>query len=288
MQAKIGLFLFLAIVVLLLVGIYPANCGVVFLHDGKELIAATSPYIRSPSNQTYDSGWLNLYVNFKGWIFGNVWFSMNYSLDGKENETVPLKSHYFGFFKITGGHPEKNYWDGFIELPVLSNGSHYLTVYLECTWETADSFGKHINRSFDSQTVHFTVVSPLVLLTRNETYNSTEIPLNFYVRGEASQIVYNLDNQANVTIFGNTTLQGFTEGLHSINIYTPDEEGHWVNYDTVTFIVTKSVPTPISSPIPFLLMGFLFIAIVAIPLLLFFRRRKAQDMSSKQGHLFKS
>ena len=211
MKAKsIKLLLFFEIAVLLLAELNIASGSVIFKHDGTERIAAYSPYISSPSNQTYDSGWQMLYVTFKGLILGNVWFSMNYSLDGKENETVPLKSHYYGSF--IQGHPEKNYWDASVELPILSNGSHYLTVYLEGIWERGSSFGTINLTSVDNQTVYFTVVSPIQLLIKNQTYNSTEIPLNFYMNDKVSQITYNLDNQANVTISGNTTLTGLAEG----------------------------------------------------------------------------
>ena len=179
----------------------------------------------------------NAICHFQRLILGNIWFSMNYSLDGKENETVPLKSHYYGSF--IQGHPENNYWDASVELPILSNGSHYLTVCLEGIWERGSSFGTINQTSVDNQTVYFTVVSPIQLLMENQTYNSTEIPLNFYMNDKVSQIAYNLDNQANVTISGNTTLIGLTEGSHSISIYASDAEGHWVNFDTATFTIIK-------------------------------------------------
>jgi hypothetical protein len=264
--------LFFEIAVLLLAGLNIAMGGIIFRHDGDELFAAYSPYIGSPSNQTYDSGWLTLYVSFKGLILGNVWFSMNYSLDGKENETVPLKSHYYGSF--IQGHPEDNYWDASVELPILSNGSHYLTVYLEGIWETGSSFGTINHTSIDNQTVYFTVISPIQLLTKNQTYNSTEISLNFHINDRVSQITYNLDNHANVTISGNTTLTGLTEGSHNISIYAPDAKGHWVNFDTATFTIIKPASDANSSVTPLLLTALIAIVAVASISLVYFKRRK--------------
>ena len=148
-----------------------ASCSIVFTEGGHDWIAATSPYIISPANQTYDSGLLNLTVSFKGLIWGNMYFSMNYSLDGKDNQTIPLEPHYFGSF--LQGDPDKNYWDGSEELPFLGSGSHCLTVYLEGIWETFDSSGAHNQTEIDSQTVDFTVSSPIQLLMPQQLTNSS-------------------------------------------------------------------------------------------------------------------
>jgi hypothetical protein len=261
-------------IILLLVGFHPAKGDIILTNEGFDFHAAQGPYIRDLTNKTYDSGFLSLYVNFHAAIFGNVWFSMNYSLDGKENETINLVDHYFGFFKQTGGHPDKNYLDGFIELPVLANGSHCITVYLECKWETGDSVGSHIHRGFDSQRVYFSVLSPIVLFM-HQSYNTTEIPLDFSINDTASPIIYSLDSQANVTISGNTTITGLTEGTHSINIVTPDAEWHWVNFDTATFNVTLPSPNPkpsLTSP-TLLLLTVLLSIVAAISIMIFLRKR---------------
>lgn len=52
------------------------------------------------------------------------------------------------------------------------------------------------------------VISNLTI--ENKTYTA-EIPLNFSLNEIASQISYSLDNQANVTILGNTTLAGLSD-----------------------------------------------------------------------------
>jgi hypothetical protein len=151
-----------------------ASCNIVFTAKGPDLVATTSPYIISPANQTYDSGLLNLTVSFKGLIWGNIYFSMSYSLDGKDNQTIPLTSHYFGSF--LQGDPDKNYWDGSVELPDLTSGSHCLTVYLEGIWETYDSSGSHNQTKIDSQTVDFTVSSHIQLPTPKQPTNYSSTP----------------------------------------------------------------------------------------------------------------
>jgi hypothetical protein len=148
-----------------------ASCNIVFPEDGHDWVASTSPYIVSPANQTYNSGLLNLNASFKGLIWGNIYFSMNYSVDGKDNQTIPLTSHYFGSF--LQGDPDKNYWDGSVELPVLPSGSHCLTVYLEGIWETFDSSGSHNQTEIDCQTVDFAVSSLIQLLMPQQPTNSS-------------------------------------------------------------------------------------------------------------------
>ena len=270
----------LTLIFLLLFGVNPASCNIIFIHDGHELTAAIAPYIMSPSSQTYTSGWLTLYVNFKGWIFGNVWFSMNYSLDGNDNQTVPLKDHYFGFFPQTGGHPEKNYWDASAELPVLSNGSHWLTVYLECRWDTYDSSGTHTHEGFDSQTVYFSIRSPIMLLLENQTYKTDAIPLNFYANEQVSQIAYSIDNQSNVTTSGNSTLSGLAEGVHSINVYAADAQGHWVYFDAAKFAIVKPATSTTFSPMLLLFISLIIVVIALMFILVFFRRIRAENKQS--------
>lgn len=148
-----------------------AGCNIIFTENGHNWVAATFPYILSPANQTYDLGLLNLTVSFKGFIWGNMYFSMNYSLDGKGNQTIPLEPHYFGSF--LQGDPDKNYWDGSTELPNLSNGSHCLTVYLEVVWETFNSTGSHNQTMIDSQTVNFAVYSPIESLMPQQLTDSS-------------------------------------------------------------------------------------------------------------------
>ena len=241
--------------------------------DGDLLHAAKTPYVQFPTNKTYYSGLQTLNISFDALIVGNVNYSASYSLDGGKNVTLALIHHYFGFFPQTG-HPEKNYVDGSVALPPLDNGSHQITVYIEGMYWGSRSY---YYSDLDSQTIHFSIISPLVLLME-EVYNSSEIPLIFYANDTATQISYSLDNQANVTISGNTTLTGLTEGLHSINVYTPNEEGHWVNFDTATFTVTKPVPSP--TPTLLLLIGTPLLVPMAMYHYSIFKKRKAKGLSN--------
>lgn len=111
---------------------------------------AYKPYIVFPSNYiTYNSESLTLNVSFHAMIGGNIKYSMTYSLDGKETELLPLVEYYFGSWIIDKENWERNHIDGSVTLPELSEGSHKITVYLECDWEPY--------HYYDNQTVYFRV-----------------------------------------------------------------------------------------------------------------------------------
>lgn len=280
MKSRLPIVLLSISIILLTVSINPAK-GDIVLRDagGHNLNVASGPYIKFPANETYDSGLVTLYANFHGIIAGNVNYSMSYSLDGGENQTVALVEHYFGFFPQTG-HPEKNYMDGSVQLPLLSNGSHSITVYVKGIFLTDTQFGPYSYTSFDSQTVHFTICSPVALLME-DTYNRAEIPLNFIVNETASQIIYSLDSHKNETIMGNGTLSGLSEGTHTIIVYCNDTSGNFNNFDTATFSITKPLSDNLTpTPAVFVLLVCMLSIAVPITILLFLKKRRKVRLAS--------
>ena len=77
----------------------------------------------------------------------------------------------------------------------------------------------------------------VILSPQNVTYATNFVPLSFTVDEATSWIGYNLDNQANVTITGNTTLTDLAEGLHTIIVYGNDTSGNMGISDTVYFTI---------------------------------------------------
>ncbi len=122
-------------------------------------LIAKAPYIVSPINTTYNSSFLVLNVSFHAELAANINYSMNYTLDGGKNMTVPLASHYFGFLLRN-----ESYLDSAITLPELQAGSHAITVYLEYILWNNVSAGAGAptyltyRRVYDNQTVYFTVL----------------------------------------------------------------------------------------------------------------------------------
>ncbi len=121
-------------------------------HDG--VTAAYKPYIISPTGTTYFSGSLLLNVSFRAEVWGNVKYTMVYSLDGQENESLPLVDHYFSW--VAGAH-DKSFVDGAVTLPELTDGSHSITVFLQCDWEIFKQDASYHEYYYDSQTVQFTI-----------------------------------------------------------------------------------------------------------------------------------
>jgi hypothetical protein len=125
--------------------------------------------IYSPVNMTYYYG--NLFLNISLYSAGSLGgldpeVSMNYSIDGKYNGSVPLRSN--GEIHVV------TVAVGTIGLPSLSNGSHYLTIYLygfnQRTYEPR--FLSYAN------TVYFsTVGNPALTPTASPTSAATPSPI---------------------------------------------------------------------------------------------------------------
>ena len=67
---------------------------------------------------------------------------------------------------------------------------------------------------WDTTVPTISTVSP-----QNETYACNQVPLTFTVNMVTSWMGYSLDGQANVTVRGNTTLTGLSDGTHSLQMY---------------------------------------------------------------------
>ena len=163
--------------------------------------------ILSPENKTYTINDVPLTFTVSestSWI--------GYSLDNQANVT------------ITGN----------ITLTDLAEGSRNIIVYAN---DTAGNMGY-------SDTVHFTVdtLSPNIeiLSPENKTYTTSSVPLNFTVDEATSWIGYSLDGQANITIAGNTTLTGLSDGMHILVVYASDIAGNIGSSDMVYFTIETS------------------------------------------------
>ncbi len=81
-----------------------------------------------------------------------------------------------------------------------------------------------------------------VLSPENKTYSSKDVALTLAFNKQTFWIGYSLDSQANVTISGNTTLTGLSEGPHSVAVYANDTSGNMGYSDPVPFSVDTVVP----------------------------------------------
>jgi len=79
---------------------------------------------------------------------------------------------------------------------------------------------------------NISIISP-----ENKTYRVSDVPLTFTVSKPFSWIGYSLDGQANVTIAGNTTLTGLSDGSHSLTVYAEDIDGNVGASETIYFTI---------------------------------------------------
>lgn len=81
-----------------------------------------------------------------------------------------------------------------------------------------------------------------VLSPENKTYPSKDVALTLTFNKPTFWIGYSLDSQSNVTISGNTTLTGLSEGPHSITVYANDTGENMGYSDPVHFSVDTVNP----------------------------------------------
>jgi hypothetical protein len=111
--------------------------------------------IISPSNSTYSSSLLTLNVSVTTLGGSNIKISMNYSLDGTYNQTIPVTIQY-----PTGNSFMLALHTGLVNLPALPEGSHNITVYVEHEYPNYNKyfspFPGTVTQLYNS-TVYFTI-----------------------------------------------------------------------------------------------------------------------------------
>lgn len=228
--------------------------------------ARTPPIItiRFPQNQSYDS--TNVLLNFSV-SKPETWFSRTelslqmedsymavvrvtacyYVLDGNENQTFPVDDKFH-----RTELPEETL--NFSTYLTLTEGAHNITVIVESQsayvleekrFQPASGL-KSVPVN-GSATVNFTIdtIPPIIsiLTADNKTYGTSGFPLTFTVNEQAAWIDYSLDEQANVTINGNTTLTGIPEDSHNLVIYVVDAAGNTGVSETFYFVVDNTLPS---------------------------------------------
>lgn len=206
--------------------------------------------IISPENKTYEARGVALTFTISepaSWI--------SYSFDGQSNVTIM----------------------GNVTIGNLPNGAHTITIY------ASDAYGN----IGCSNTVYFTIhiVSPditppriVILSPENKFYEATEIPLIFTINESVTWIAYSLDNKPNVTITGNATLAGLSEGAHNIKVYALDIAGNTGASQTRYFGVKTPTPPPDNTPEPFpttwIVVIIAALVIIVVAILVYFKRVK--------------
>ncbi len=106
----------------------------------------------------------------------------------------------------------------------------------------------------------------------NQTYNETSVDLIFRVNKPALWMGYSLDGQEAVTITGNTTLSGLSNGLHNITVYARDEFENTGASETISFSVNVPFPTT------FVIASAIILVVIGVALLVYFKKRKRRPL----------
>jgi hypothetical protein len=70
----------------------------------------------------------------------------------------------------------------------------------------------------------------------NQSY-SGRVPLVFIADRSCSWFGYSVDDSANVTVSGNTTISGLSDGWHTVTVYANDTLGNAGTSETISFHV---------------------------------------------------
>ncbi len=117
-------------------------------------------------------------------------------------------------------------------------------------------------------TIHpaVTIISP-----QNQTYNTSSVSLTLTADTSASWLSYSLDGKDNITINGNTTLSGLSNGGHSITVYAKDSFGNIAVSEAVFFDV--AVPEAFLT-VPLAAVSIVVVVVAAAGLGCFLMKRK--------------
>ena len=109
-----------------------------------------------------------------------------------------------------------------------------------------------------------------IVAPENITYNESSVPLAFTLSKSASWLGYSLDGKDNVTIAGNTSLAGLSNGVHNVTVYAKDNNSNVGASETITFTITSATfPTARVAAIS----GASAVVVIA-GLLVYFKKRK--------------
>jgi parallel beta-helix repeat protein len=213
----------------------------------------------------------NFVTNNRGIFFGKA-----------SNNTV----YHNDFINNIGGQAvdsdSVNVWDdGYL----CNYWSDYHTKYPNAI-ETDDSGTFNIPYSVDAQNVDrhpltqpfnsefYTPKVPpkiAILSPVNQQFNESTVPLSFTVNKPVNWTGYSLDGGEPVTMAGNTTLAGLTNGFHNVTVYAEDTFGNTGASETVSFAV--EVPEPFPTTIA-IISGISAVVVIGAILAIYFKKRK--------------
>jgi hypothetical protein len=148
--------------------------------------------------------------------------------------------------------------------------AHYLVIFY-CSEEYFPQDARIPQMTFNYNVREDNFLKVNVLSPLSQTYEESSIPLNFTVSRANNVVTYSLNRKDNVTLYGNTTLTGLSNGMHSVTVYTNDTF-RYTDSQTVTFTIDKQEPFSTLTVVIGLVVVVVFV--VAIASLIFYRRHR--------------
>jgi N-acetylneuraminic acid mutarotase len=119
-------------------------------------------------------------------------------------------------------------------------------------------------------------VPPEITVFLTEKVSSDNVSLIFSVNQPTTWIGYSLDGQANVTVTGNITLTGLSNGLHNMTIYAKDSFGNFASENSV---FAMNVPES-TLAIPLAVIAIASVALVSFGLFVYSKKRKHRPVTN--------
>jgi uncharacterized membrane protein len=121
-----------------------------------------------------------------------------------------------------------------------------------------------------------------VISPENKTYTVNKVSLTFTLDELALWIGYNLDQQRNVTIVGNTILSELSDGPHTIIIYAEDIVGNIGISETIYFNIKTQQTESLQL---WIIVAIVIIAIVGTTFLIYFTKIKKTNEKIQQSNV---
>jgi hypothetical protein len=212
----------------------------------------------------------------------SITYAVDGSTKGNVNGVITAKEgeRFVGFFDLIN-------YTATLDMSGLADGWHTLTVNAKGTSPynpTEGGMGSVFAEVYGAGSIQFLfdVAAPsvTVLIQQNQTYMTTDVPLNFVLSEKAAWIGYSLDEQPPATIAGNTTLLGLSEGLHRLTVYANDTVGRKGSSETVYFTIThETEEIPEGQPelfpaFPVIVVSVASLVVVAAVAVVYLKKRK--------------
>ncbi len=132
-----------------------------------------------------------------------------------------------------------------VSLTGLAKGSHKLKILAKTN--SIMGMGADVGSIIFSDSIDINVrpTAPTIIITSptQKTYNTSTVEIRFDTTERLLWSGYSLDNQANVTFVGKTTINGLSDGYHQVTVYGNGTDGLMRPSSIIAFEVDTTAPS---------------------------------------------